>query len=136
MAMPDVYDEMFKYLKKYLSENSSYSPKVLKDTPPSKYFPLVIMKEVQDDLYSENMDKTDQRFNIGYEIEIFTMDKDNIAKQTIADEIKKLINDVFDEHYGMNRKTNKQLDNADTDVYRWYMLYEAKIDENKNIYRR
>ena len=136
MAMPDVYDEIFQYLKKYLSENSSYSLKVLKDTPPSKYFPLVIVKEVQDDLYSENMDKTDQRFNIGYEIEIFTMDKGNIAKQTIADEIKKLINDVFDEHYGMNRKTNKQLDNADTDVYRWYMLYEAKIDENKRIYRR
>lgn len=136
MAMPDVYDEIFQYLKKYLTENSTYSPKILKDTPTSKYFPLVIVKEVRDDLYSENMDKTDQRFYIGYEIEIYSMDKGNIAKQIITDEIKKLINDVFDEHYGMNRKTNKQLDNADTDVYRWYMLYEAKIDENKRIYRR
>ena len=91
MAMPNVYDEIFQYLKKYISENSNYSPKVLKDTPPSKYFPLVIVKEIRD---------------------------------------------VFDEHYGMNRKSNKQLDNADTDVYRWYMLYEAKVDENKRIYRR
>ena len=136
MAMPNVYDEIFQYLKKYISENSNYSPKVLKDTPPSKYFTLVIVKEIRDDLYSENLDKTDQRFNIGYEIEIYSMDKNKIAKQLIADEIKKLINDVFDEHYGMNRKSNKQLDNADTDVYRWYMLYEAKVDENKRIYRR
>lgn len=136
MAMPDVYDEIFQYLKSYISENSIYSPKILKDTPQSKYFPLVIIKEVRDDLYSENMDKTDQRFNIGYEVEIYTMDKDDIARQTIANEIKGLVNEVLDEHYGMNRKSNKQLDNADTDVYRWYMLYEAKIDENKRIYRR
>ena len=136
MAMPDVYDEIFQYLKGYISENSIYSPKILKDTPQSKYFPLVIIKEVRDDLYSENMDKTDQRFNIGYEVEIYTMDKDDIARQTIANEIKGLVNEVLDEHYGMDRKSNKQLDNADTDVYRWYMLYEAKIDENKRIYRR
>lgn len=134
--MPEVYDEIYEYAKTYLTEKSIYSPKVLKDTPPDKKFPLVIIKEIRDDLYSENLDKTDQRFNIGYEIEIFTVDKPNISKQAITNELKKLINNVFDEHYGMNRVSNKEIPNIDTDVYRWNMMYEAKIDENKRIYRR
>lgn len=134
--MPEVYDEIYKYAKIYLTENSKYSPKVLKDTPPDNKFPLVIIKEIRDSLYSENLNKTDQRFNIGYEIEIFTMNQSNISKQTIANELKVLLNNVFDEHYGMNRTFNKQVPNVDTDVYRWNMRFEAKIDENKRIYRR
>lgn len=134
--MPDVYDEMFKYVKEYIVAQSIYSPKILKDTPPNKEFPLIIIKQIRDDIYSENLDKTDQRFNIGYEIEIYTMNNGNIAKQTIAKELIKLINNVFDEHYGMNRKINQEAPNVDTDVYRWIMRFEAKIDENKRIYRR
>lgn len=134
--MPDVYDEMFKYAKTYIVDNSKYSPKILKDTPPDKKFPLVIIKQIRDDLYNENLDKTDQKFNIGYEIEIYSMNIGNTAKQAITNELMKLVNDVFDEHYGMNRKINQEAPNADTDVYRWNMRYEAKIDENKRIYRR
>lgn len=134
-AIPNVYDEIFQYAKKYIKENSKYFPKVSKDTPPDKKFPLVLIKQIRDDLYSENLDKTDQRFQIGYEIEIYTMNQKEIAKQSIANELIKLINDVFDEHYGMNRKSNREAPNADTDVFRWYMRYEAKIDENKRIYR-
>ena len=136
MAMPDVYNEIFEYAKNYIKEKSIYSPTVLKDTPPDKNFPLVIIRQIRDDLYNENLDKTDQRFYIGYEIEIFSINKPQVSKQTIANELIKLINDVFDEHYGMNRKINKKAPNADTDVYRWNMRYEAKIDENKKIYRR
>ena len=136
MAMPDVYDEMFKYAKSYIVQKSQYAPKVLKDTPPDNKFPLIIIKQIRDDLYSENLDKTDQRFYLGYEIDIYTINKSNIAKQTIASELKKLLNDIFDEHYGMNRKFNQQTPNVDTDVYRWTMRFESKIDENKRIYRR
>lgn len=136
MAMPDVYDEMFSYAKSYITENSTYSPNVLKDTPPDQRFPLIIIKQIRDDLYSENLDKTDQRFYIGYDIDIYTVNQGNIPKQKIVNELKELVNDVFDEHYGMLRKASLQAPNADTDVYRWNMRYEAKIDENKKIYRR
>lgn len=136
MAMPNVYDEMFKYAKTYITEKSKYSPKILKDTPPDKKFPLILIKPTRDDLYSENLDKTDQRFYIGYEIEIYTMNIDETSKQTIADELVQLLNDIFDEHYGMDRKLNKELPNADANIYRWGMRFEAKIDENKRIYRR
>lgn len=134
--MPNVYDEIFQYAKKYIKEQSKYSPTVLKSTPPSKKFPLILIKQTKDNLYSENLDKTDQRFNLSYEIEIYSMDKGTIAKQIITDELVGLINDVFDEHYGMNRRFNKEVPNADADVFRWVMRYAGKIDENKRIYRR
>ena len=136
MAMPDVYDQIFQYGKKYINEKSKYSPKVLKDTPPDKTFPLIIIREIRDDLYDENLDKTDQRFNIGYEIEIYTINKGQIAKQEIANELINLINDVFDIHYGLRRTLNQQIPNVDNDVYRHNMRFEGKVDENKIIYRR
>ena len=136
MAMPDVYDEMFKYAQAYIKEKSKYSPSISKDTPPNKKFPLVIIRQIRDEIYDENLDKTDQRFYLSYEIEIFSINVGNKPKQLIAKELEKLINDVFDEHYGMDRKMNRQAPNVDDNVYRWNMRYEAKIDENKKIYRR
>ena len=139
MAMPDVYDQIFQYAKKYIKEKSKYSPKILKDTPPDKILSsnqLIIIREIRDDLYDENLEKTDQRFNIGYEIEIYTINKEQVAKQEIANELVNLINDVFDIHYGLRRTFNKQIPNSDADVYRHDMRYEGKIDENKIIYRR
>ena len=136
MAMPNVYDQIFQYAKKCIKERSKYFPKVLKDTPPDKTFPLIIIREIRDDLYDENLDKTDQRFKIGYEIEIYTINKGQVAKQEIANELVNLINDVFDVHYGLRRTFNQQTPNVDSDVYRHNMRFEGKIDENKIIYRR
>lgn len=104
--------------------------------PQRKVFPSVIIKPIADDLYDENLDKTDQRFNLGFEIEIYSVNRELISKEKIARELMKLVNDVFDEHYGMLRASNQELPNIDTDVYRWYMRYEGKIDENNIIYRR
>lgn len=108
----------------------------MKDTPPDIKFPLVIIKQTKDTLYDENLNKTDQRYNLAFEIEIYTKNNKKITKQIIADELQNLINDVFDVHYGMNRRTNRPLPNIDADVYRWGMKYTAKIDEFKRIYRR
>ena len=136
MAMPDVYDQIFQYAKKYIKEKSKYSPKILKSTQQDKTFPFISIKEIRDDLYDENLDKTDQRFNIGYEIEIYTITKGSIAKEEIAEELKNLVNNVFDTHYGLRRTFNKEIPNVDLNVFRWGMRFEAKIDENKIIYRR
>lgn len=136
MAMPNVYDEIFEYAQTYIKENSKYSPTILKDTPPNQKFPLVVIKQIRDDLDNENLDKTDQKFNLAYEINIYSINKGNIVRQVISNELKQLVNDVFDEHYGMRRVSNKEALNADVDVFRWYMQYRAKIDENKRIYRR
>lgn len=135
--MPDVYNGIFQDAKKYIQSNSQYKPIVSKDTPQeSNKFPLVIIKQIDDPLYDENLDKTDQRFNLVFEIEIYTIDKDNIAKQVITEELKKLVNDIFDIKYGFTRKANNPAPNIDLNVDKRYMRYEGKIDENNIIYRR
>lgn len=136
-ALPDIYDEIFEYSKNYIKSNSIYNPKVVKDTPQQeKFFPVVIIKQIRDNIINENLDKTDQRFRIVFEIEIYSIDEENTAKQEITKELIRLVNDVFDEHYGFNRRTNSNIPNIDLNVDRQYMRYEGKLDENKIIYRR
>lgn len=134
--MENVYNEIFKYARQYIKENSKYSPTILKDTPPDKKFPLIIIKEINPLLQDETLKKGEQKFKIVYEIEIFTMNNGNIAKQTITKELKELLINVFFEYYGMNIKANKQIPNIDSNLDRWYLKFEAIIDENKKIYRR
>lgn len=134
--MPNVYDQIFQYGKKYIQEKSKYSPDIFKDIPEDKSFPLIVIREINNSLWNENLNKTDQRFNIGYEIEIYTMNKGQVVKQEIANELINLVNDVFDVHYGLRRTLSQQVPNIDIDVYRWNMRFEGKVDENKIIYRR
>ena len=76
--MPDVYNGIFKDAQKYIKANSKYNPFIYKDTPQEQNkFPLVIIKQIDDPLYDENLDKTDQRFDLVYEIEIYTKTIDN-----------------------------------------------------------
>ena len=135
--MPDIYDEIFNYAKEYIETNSSYKPIVLEDTPQQEgIFPLVIVKHYDDNLVDENLDKTDQRFKINYEIEIYSIDTEEIPKQEIRKELIKLVNDVFDEHYGFTRKGNDNIPNIDLNVDRQQMKYSGKLDEKNIIYRR
>lgn len=137
MGMPDVYDEIFEYADKYIRENSKYFPKVL-ETPPeeTKVFPLVVINEVDNTLENENLKKGDQKYKIEYDIEIYAIDKGTIPKEVIIQELKKLVNEVFDNHYGMLRRACIPTPNADRNVNKLYMRYNALIDENKVIYRR
>ena len=137
MGMPDVYDEIFDYAADYIKTNSSYSPKVLTQAPEeTKVFPLVVIQETNNPLEDEDLEKGDQQYRIEYEIEIYATDKGSIPKQIIIQELKKLVNDVFDTHYGMYRRACIPTPNADRNIDRLYMRYNAIIDENKTIFRR
>ena len=137
MGMPDVYDEIFDYAEKYIKEKSQYSPKVLVSPPQeTKVFPLVVISEVDNTLENESLNKTDQKFKLEYEIEIYATDKGTVSKQIILQELKNLVNEVFDKHYGMYRRACIPTPNSDRNVDRLYMRYNALIDENKVIYRR
>ena len=132
-----IYDSIFQYAKSYITTHSQYSPLVLKVSPQQqKKFPLVIIRQIRDPLIDENLDKTDQRFKIVFEIEIYAIDKAETIKEEITEELIGLVNDVFDEHYGFNRKTNANIPNIDLNVNRQHMRYEGKLDENNIIYRR
>lgn len=131
-----MYDEIFQYASNYIKSNSKHSPRILKEVSETTKLPTVIIEQISDTLDNENLDKSDQRFNLVYEINIYAEDKGTTRKHTIVDELRKLVNNVFDEHYGMNRRANTKAPNADLSVEKRYLRYEAKIDENKKIYRR
>lgn len=137
MGMPNVYDEIYERAENHIKAKSKYSPYVLK-TPPqeTKVFPLVVISEIDNTLENENLDKSDPKYKIEYEVEIYTIDKGSIPKQVIEQELKQLVNEVFDNHYGMYRRACIPTPNADRNVNRLYMRYNALIDENKVIYRR
>lgn len=101
---------------------------------------MVKIKEYDNTLSDENLNKTDQEFEIIYEIEIYTRNIANngniIAKEIIKKELVKLVNDVFDDNYGFTRTENQPIPNADLKVDRQHMIYKAFIKENGKIYRR
>jgi len=137
MGMPEVYDEIFDYAEKYIKDNSKYAPIILV-TPPeeTKVFPLIVITETNNILADETLKKSESQYRLEYEIEIYAIDKGNIPKEIIIQELKKLVNEVFDNHYGMLRRACIPTPNADRNVNRLYMRYSALIDENKIIYRR
>lgn len=137
----DLENEVFKFAKEYIKEKSKYEPRVYNATPENaKNFPLVIIKEADNYFLEECLDKEDQQFKISYEIDIYTMNvregNNLIAKEIITKELVKLVNDVFDEHFGFNRKENLNLPNIDQNVDRQHLRYDAIVNSNKIIYRR
>ena len=137
MAIPDIYDELFKYAKKHIQEKSIYSPSIKKATPSKmNTFPLVIMKKPRIRLKSETLKYGEKKFNIDFEIEIYTMDKSNVAKQVITEELRKLLLEVFFEHYIFDIDEDDNIPNIDLNVDRHLLRFKGVIDENKKIYRR
>lgn len=101
-------------------------------------FPLIIITETENNLISnsESLKYNEGKYNLVYEIDIYAKDIEQTSKKEILDELKKLVNDVFDIHYKFTRKTCKNAPNADIDIGRIFMRYTAVIDNKKRIYRR
>ncbi len=99
---------------------------------------MIIITETENSLInsSETLKYNEGKYNLTYEIELYAKDIDDKSKKEILDELKKLVNDVFDEHYKFTRRSCKTAPNADIDIGKIFMRYTAVIDENKRIYRR
>lgn len=135
--MVNIYDDIFQYAKAYITTNSTYDPYVLKATPEeSKVFPLVIITQVNDYLRDETLKKTEKQNVISYEIEIFAQDT-TVNRQTIVEELVKLVNDVFEDDIGLRRTQATPIPNIDLSVERFLMEYEGVFDEKTNkIFRK
>lgn len=137
-----IENELFKNAKKYIIENSEYSPFVISNfISQAEVFPIVIIEETDDSLSEETLSLGEQKLDLTYEIEIYAMDKvvngKKIARQVIIDELKNIINDVFENQYGFTRMTSTPRQNIDLDVSRFYMRFEGVYDTvNKKIFRR
>jgi hypothetical protein len=138
MAIVNIYEGIFQALKSHIIENSNYSPKVFKSTPESsKVFPVIVMEQIQDNLYDEDLDKQCQRNAVAFELNIFAKDNGTTHRQDIIRELEKLVDEVMNDQFGLTRSTNQTVPNIDDSIYRQYMIYTGVYDTELNkIYRR
>lgn len=113
-----LYDEITENLEIYLKEHSEYKPDVYQDIPEEKTFPVVIVKLLPYTVEYTTKKYTDELYNYGLEINVFSIKQGNIAKQTIADEITNYVETFFNKEYRMTLTVSKNAPNEDVDVYR------------------
>ena len=137
---PDIYDNIFQYAKQYIKQKSIYSPEVFKTAPSeSDIFPLVIIPECKVILEDETLKYGEPKYQVIFEIEIYTTDKSigskKVSKNTIMRELEKLVYDVFEEYYKLLGGETKTIPNADINIDRETIRFTGKI-KNNIIYRR
>lgn len=137
---PNIYESIFQYAKKYIKEKSIYSPEVFKNAPTeSDIFPLIIIPQCKVVLEEETLKYGERKYEVIFEIEIYTTDKTvgtkKVSRQTIIQELEKLVYEVFEEHYVLLGEEPQIKPNADTNVARESIKFTGKI-KNNIIYRR
>ena len=137
---PNIYNNMFQYAKKYIKQKSIYSPEVFKNAPTeSDIFPLVIIPECKIILDDETLKYGETRYQVIFEIELYSTDKTienkKVSRTTIIQELEKLVYDVFEEHYKLLGREPQIVPNADTNIARETIKFTGKI-KNNIIYRR
>ncbi len=140
----NIHNQVFQYAKRYIKQKSKYSPEVFKNAPTeSKVFPLVIIPQcrvILDDETLKTKSKSERRYKIIFDIEIYATDKTvgtnkKISRQTIISELEDLVYEVFEEHFGLLGKEPQSRPNADTNISREGIEFTGKY-KNKILYRR
>lgn len=138
---PDIYESIFQYAKEYIEKNSKYNPLVSKNAPTeSKNFPLVIIPKCKTILDDETLSYGEQKYQIIFNIEIYTTDKSisntqKISKTSIMQELEKIIYEVFEDNYKLLGGEPKTRPNADTNISREEIRFTGMV-KNNIIYRR
>lgn len=137
---PYIYDNMFQHAKQHIKQKSIYSPEVFKTAPTeSDIFPLVIIPECKVILEDETLKYGEPKYQVIFEIEIYTTDKSigskKVSKNTIMRELEELVYDVFEEYYKLLGGEPKTIPNADINIARETIRFTGKI-KNNIIYRR
>jgi len=134
--MQSLITELYGTLKHYLDDNSSYSPFVVKSIPNTPKYPLVVVKEINNNQVEQtfgNMETLDQ---LAYEIEIYATDKVSGTKTTsneIATELQSLIDNVMSRYYCMTRISATPTPNIDKTIFRVIMRYTKKINSRGRL---
>lgn len=136
----NIYEGIFQYAKKYIKQKSIYSPEVFKNAPTeSDIFPLVIIPECKIILDDETLKYGEIKYQVIFEIEIYATDKsignNKISRDTIIQELEKLVYEIFEEHYKLLGGEPQWTPNADTNIARKTIRFTGKI-KNNIIYRR
>lgn len=124
----ELYDKFYQELKTYLEDKITYELYVYKKEVENKKFPKVIIKQLPRDSVYTTLKYTDERYNYGLEINVYAIQKGDVASATIADEITKHIETFFRDVYRMSVNVAIDVANIDTSVYRNLVQARCIID--------
>ena len=132
-------DKIFLEYKKFIEENSIYSPRVVKSfTYKSTYFPIIDFKHYDSsETNARTLDQIEYYDEEVFTIMIYAQDKGNISRNVIINELKELTNTFMSLKMNMQRTSCRDLPNLDADVGRLLMKYECRWNNvYGNIWRR
>ena len=132
----DVYDKVYKVLKKFIEENTEYNVYVTKlPIENSNKFPQVVLTEENNSLNTATTRYEETKSLLSYEVNIYAQDKaiggKKISRIKIARELQQLVDNVLGYNYRMNRILCSPTPNIDTNIYRITMRYTVTLDDNR-----
>ena len=137
--MADYFQEIYDCYKEYMENNSKYSPIVTKKPQinPSK-FPTIEIVEQDNKSYLSTLNNEYKYDSLIYDINIYTIDEEDedgniIPSYEIAQKLKLLTNNFFNNKLKMRRIICSPIPNLDTNVYRVYMSFTCTVDIQRNI---
>lgn len=121
-------DTIFEELEEYLKINSNYSPYIFQNEPEDKLFPLVVVKQNETEGTYTTLNYADYIYPIKIKINVYATQKSNISNVTICNELCDLIENFFQNVYRMKVKTNRNVENIDTNVHRALINISCRVD--------
>ena len=98
MEITNVQTSVFENLKKYLQENSQYSPtmttRIIENANP-----LVVFEETRNETFVRTTNYVNRDRILNYTINIFADDIEEVGSPTICRELAQLISEVMEDYY-------------------------------------
>lgn len=133
MDADEKFEEIYQAYRKYMLENSKYSPEITKkNLETASKFPTVTFT-MSNNTATDNctIDYIEQYEEFYFTINIYTKDKtvDNkvVASQIINNELSKLTNEYLGQKLHMKKTLNSPTPNLDTSILRRTMRYQCMI---------
>ena len=129
---------LFQDLKRYLTENSIFSPNVVPSSNKTlSKFPTVLFNEQNNISDTSTTDNSQKTYNITDVVEIYTqnqvVDTTTYASKYVMNELKYLIFDFF-EYYGAQRISCEPTEYYNKEVDRLVIIYSYNINNwNRKI---
>lgn len=134
MQEMNIETALFKLFKKYITEQSNFSPYIFNNTPKNlSVFPTIVLEEQNNttDIKYTTLDRQENVNNLTYRIEFYVkdiiIDGETHTSKEISNELKYLIFDFF-EAYGFIRTQCTKADYTNYEVDRYIILEEGKLN--------
>lgn len=139
--MIEVYDDLFETFKEYITNNSIYSPRVVKNnTNTSTYFPIITLSQSNyTNTYNTTINKVDKFDQYYFSINVYTkntvIEKNKISSQVINDELTNLTLAFFESNNFYISGCSYTF-NLDSDITRRRISVQCQIGNRGQITRR